>query len=412
LAKARESLADHSERRLRLAGRNLLEKGNPWFASLDGLRAEAANQGRKLVSFANYDYLGLAEHASVKSAAIGSVRAGGVGAQGSRLVGGERRAHGKLERSIAHFLGFEACLTLVSGFLTNQAVISHVMTQQDLIVYDQFSHNSIRAGAAASHGSVVSFRHNDLDDLRSILERNRAKHRNCLVIVEGLYSMDGDIPDLPALLRLKAEFNFWLLVDEAHSFGVLGATGRGLSEHYGTDPRDIDLLIGTLSKTLGACGGFVCAGGGVIEWMKYTLGGFVYSVGLPPVIAASAQAALDVLAAEPQRVTLLRENSQFFLELARDAGLDVGVAEGVAVIPVMFPDLESVLVGSDTLLRAGYYAPPIVHVGVPKDAPRIRFFISSEHERGDMVKVVQILRGLSRAEAAKAVETATLVAAQ
>ena len=412
MAKVRESLADHSERRLRLAGRNLLDNGNPWFAALDGLRAEAANQGRTLISFANYDYLGLAEHASVKLAAIGAVRAGGVGAQGSRLVGGERRAHGKLERSLAHFLGFEACLTLVSGFLTNQAIISHAMTKQDLIVYDQFSHNSIRAGAGASHASVASFRHNDLDDLRSILERNRAKHRNCLVIVEGLYSMDGDIPDLPALLQLKAEFNFWLLVDEAHSFGVLGATGRGLSEHYGTDPKDIDLLVGTLSKTLGACGGFVCASGGVIEWLKYTLGGFVYSVGLPPVIAASAQAALDVLEAEPQRVTLLRENSQFFLELVRDAGLDVGAAEGVAVVPVMFPDLPSVLVGSDTLLRAGYYAPPIAHVGVPKNAPRIRFFISAAHERADMVNVVDILRGLSHGNGTAAAEKAAWVAAE
>jgi 8-amino-7-oxononanoate synthase len=407
-----ESLAEHGERRLRLAGRNLLEKGNPWFASLDALRDQASEQGRKLVSFANYDYLGLAEHASVKSAAINAVRAGGVGAQGSRLVGGERRAHGKLERSIAEFLGFDACLTLVSGFLTNQAVISHLMTQNDLIVYDQFSHNSIRSGSAASHSSVVSFRHNDLGDLRSILERHRAKHLNCLVVVEGLYSMDGDIPDLPALLRLKAEFNFWLLVDEAHSFGVLGATGRGLSEHYGTDPMEIDLLIGTLSKTLGACGGFVCASGGVIEWLKYTLGGFVYSVGLPPVIAASALAALDLLVAEPHRVTILRENSQYFLELARGAGLDVGVAEGVAVIPVMFPDLGSVLVGSDTLLRAGYYAPPIVHVGVPKDAPRIRFFISTEHERADMIKVVQILRGLSQADGAKSVGNERLIAAQ
>ena len=407
----RESLAVHSERRLRLAGRNLLEKGNPWFASLDALRDQASERGRKLVSFANYDYLGLAEHASVKMAAISSVRAGGVGAQGSRLVGGERRAHGKLERSIAGFLGLDACLTLVSGFLTNQAVISHVMTQSDLIIYDQFSHNSIRAGSAASHGAAVSFRHNDLGDLRSILERSRAEHRNCLVVVEGLYSMDGDIPDLPALLRLKAEFNFWLLVDEAHSFGVLGATGRGLSEHYGTDPRDIDLVVGTLSKTLGACGGFVCANGGVIEWLKYTLGGFVYSVGLPPVIAASALAALDLLVAEPQRVALLRENSQFFLELARGAGLDVGVAEGVAVIPVMFPDLGSVLAASDALLNAGYYAPPIVHVGVPKDAPRIRFFISTEHERADMVKVVQLLRGLSQADDAKSVGDERLIAA-
>jgi len=407
-----ESLAEHAERRKRLAGKYILDRGNPWFVEVDQLKFEAAKRGRSLVSFANYDYLGLAEHASVKMAAIAAVRTSGVGAQGSRLVGGERRAHGALERGLAKFLGHEACLTLVSGYLANQSVISHLMAHNDLIIYDQFSHNSIRAGNAATKATAIAFRHNDLADLRAALEQNRANSRNCLVVVEGLYSMDGDIPDLPEILRLKAEFNFWLLVDEAHSFGVLGGSGRGLSEHFGTDPREIDLLIGTLSKTLGACGGFVCASEGVVEWLKYTLSGFVYSVGLSPVIAASALAALEILEAEPQRVARLRENSNFFTRLAREAGLNVGVAEGAAVIPVIFPDLESVMGASEALLSAGYYAPPIAHVGVPKNAPRIRFFISCEHEKRDIVKVVQALQDFIQAGGESSAEKVKLIAAQ
>ena len=407
-----ESLAQYAERRKRLAGKNILDRGNPWFVEVDQLKSEAVERGRTVVSFANYDYLGLAEHSAVKMAAIASVRASGVGAQGSRLVGGERRAHGALERGLAKFLRHEACLTLVSGYLANQSVISHLMTHSDLIVYDQFSHNSIRAGNDATRARAIAFRHNDLADLRATLEQNRANCRNCLVVVEGLYSMDGDIPDLPEILRLKAEFNFWLLVDEAHSFGVLGANGRGLSEHFGVDPTQIDLLIGTLSKTLGACGGFICANATVVDCLKYTLGGFVYSVGLSPVIAASALAALKILEAEPERVARLRENSRFFIRLARDAGLDVGVAEGAAVIPVMFPDLESVMGASEALLSAGYYAPPIAHIGVPKNAPRIRFFVSSEHEKRDMVKVVNVLRNLIHAGGESSAEKVKLIAAQ
>jgi 7-keto-8-aminopelargonate synthetase-like enzyme len=203
--------------------------------------------------------------------------------------------------------------------------------------------------------------------------------------------MDGDITNLPELLDLKDRFGSWLLVDEAHSIGVLGRNGRGVSEHFGVDPRRIDIITGTLSKTFVSCGGFVCAQKAVIEWMRYTLPGFVYSVGLPPVIAAVADAALTVLMAEPERTAKLQTNAQRFLRRAREANLATGSAVGEGIVPVLFPDLTSTMEGSEFLLENDIFAPPIVQFGVPKELPRIRFFISSRHGTEDIDRAVKTL---------------------
>ena len=389
--KFQQTLAAYADRRIRLAGSAILEGGNPWFAPLDQLRDMASAKGRTLVSFANYDYLGLVDHPAIKQATHAALDRHGLGALGSRLVGGERLLHGELEEALARFVGSDACLTLVSGYLTNLSTISHLMGRRDLILYDELSHNSIVAGIAGSKATSLSFQHNDMDHLRLVLKEQRASHRNCLIVVEGLYSMDGDVPNLPELLDIKDEFGCWLLVDEAHSIGGLGATGRGISEHFGEDPRRIDIIIGTLSKTFASCGGFICAQKSVLDWMRFTLPGFVYSVGLAPPIAAAAHAALDLIIAEPGRTTTLQKNAQHFLERAREAGLATGSAAGHGVIPVLFPDMMSTLEGSEFLLRESIYAPPIVQVGVPKDVPRIRFFISARHTFADIDRAVAAL---------------------
>lgn len=389
------SLAGYIARRARLIGGSVLENGNPFFAPLDRLQADAKSHGEVLVSFANYDYLGISDHAAIKTAAHAALDRVGVGALGSRLVGGERLIHADFENALAEFVGSEAALTLVSGYLTNLTTISSLLGKRDLILYDELSHNSIMAGVASCKADAVEFRHNDMDYLRHVLQTQRDSHRNCLIVAESLYSMDGDIANLPELLKLKDEFNAWLLVDEAHSIGVLGETGRGISEHFGEDPKRIDLIIGTLSKTFVSCGGFICAQKSILDWMKYLLPGFVYSVGLPPVIAAAAGAALQVIKDENGRVGKLQANAKHFLKSANAAGLSTGPAEGYAIVPVMFPDMKSTMMASDYLMQRGIYAPPIVQVGVPKGLPRIRFFISARHTFEEIDRTVETLREFS-----------------
>jgi 8-amino-7-oxononanoate synthase len=390
------SLTGYIVRRARLVAGSALDNGNPFFAPLDRLQAEAKSHGTVLTSFANYDYLGISDHPAIKDAAHAALDRIGVGALGSRLVGGERLIHGAFEEALAEFVGSESALTLVSGYLTNLTTISSLLSKRDLILYDELSHNSIMAGVASSKADAVEFRHNDMDYLRHVLKTQRGNYRNCLIAAESLYSMDGDIANLPELLRLKDEFKTWLLVDEAHSIGVLGKTGRGISEHFGEDPKRIDLIIGTLSKTFVSCGGFICAQKEVLDWMKYLLPGFVYSVGLPPVIAAAANAALGLIVSEPQRVAKLRANAVHFLEKATEAGLATGPAEGYAIVPVMFPDMRSTMMASDALMQQGIFAPPIVQVGVPKGLPRIRFFISARHSFEEIDRTVDILKTFSQ----------------
>jgi 8-amino-7-oxononanoate synthase len=403
------SLADYATKRFRLAGKAYLEGGDPFFAPIDSLRREAEIHGRRFVSFANYDYLGLASHPAVKAAAGAALETFGVGALGSRLVGGERSTHRRLEAGLANFLGVEAALTLVSGYLTNVTTISHILGSRDVLFIDELSHNSIVSGAKATVAETIIFRHNDLDHLDFLLRERRGNYRNALVVAEGLYSMDGDIADLVRLVEIKEKRKAWLLIDEAHSIGVLGSEGRGLWEHCGVDPQQIDLIIGTLSKTLASCGGFVAGKAPVIDWLRYTLPGFVYSVGLSPVITAAAETALQLMQEETWRIERLRQNAELFMEFAHDAGLDTGPAIGRGVVPILFSDSLETLAASSHLMENGYYVPPIIQIGVPKDQPRLRFFLSTLHTEAEIRGVTDLLakRDTVRVAPARSLSAAT-----
>jgi 8-amino-7-oxononanoate synthase len=386
-----KSLAQFAEQRLRLAGGGYLTTHDPFFLPVDKARADAAARGARFVSFANYDYLGLSDHPAVKTAAADALTTTGLGALASRLVGGERNRHKDLETALAEFVGVEQVMTLVSGYLTNVTVISHITGSRDVVFLDELSHNSIISGCKSSPAEVIFFRHNDLDHLDSLLTEKRSQFKTALIVSESLFSMDGDIVDLPRLVALKKKHATWLLLDEAHSIGVLGAEGRGLCEYTGVDPNEIDLIIGTLSKSFASCGGFVCAKAAVIRWFRYTLPGFVYSVGLSPVVSAAALAALQLAQAEPWRIARLRHNSELFVDLARQCGLDTGPAIGRGVVPVLFRDSYATLAASQYLAAHGFYVPPIIQVGVPRDQPRLRFFISSTHTEEDIRAVMGCL---------------------
>ncbi len=404
-----KSLADYAEKRLRLAGGSYLVKHNPFFVPVDKARSDAAARGERFVSFANYDYLGLSNHPAVKSAAADALDMTGIGALASRLVGGERESHKVLEQALAAFIGVEEVMTLVSGYLTNVTVISHIMGSRDVIFLDDLSHNSIISGCKASPAEVVFFRHNDFAHLDALLAEHRPNYKTALIVSESLFSMDGDIVDLPRLVALKKKHSTWLLLDEAHSIGVLGQDGRGLCEHTGVDPNEIDIIVGTLSKSFASCGGFVCAKSAVIKWFRHTLPGFVYSVGLSPVISAAALAALELTQSEGWRIERLRHNSELFVAMAHEAGLDTGPAIGRGVVPILFKDSYATLEASQVLLVNGFYVPPIIQVGVPRDQPRLRFFLSAMHTEADIRGVIDVLAGL-RARDGAAAETVAAIA--
>lgn len=385
------SMLEFARQRLRHAGSQILDVADPWFLTIDTHRAKAEQAGVPFVSFAHYDYLGLLCHADVQEAARGALDAHGTTVSASRLVGGEREMQRALEKELASFTGYDDALVLISGYLTNVAILGHLLGKNDLILYDALCHNSIAVGLSASRAVSEAFRHNDLDHLEALLAQHRDQYKRCLITVESLYSMDGDLVDLPALLDLKRRYGCWLLVDEAHSIGTVGATGRGICEHFQVNPAEVDLMVGTLSKALVSTGGYVAAAAPIIHWLRYTLPGFVFSVGISPAATAAAGAALKLLATEPDRVCRQQERTEYFLKAAKDRGLDTAEAIGRGLVPLHMTDDRAALMVSDALLQAGIYVPPILRIGVPSNKPRLRCFVSALHTHDDIDRALNIV---------------------
>ena len=249
----------------------------------------------------------------------------------------------------------------------------------DLVVHDSWAHNSILEGANLSGARRRSFAHNDWHAADLLLREHRRDYRRAVIVIEGVYSMDGDIPDLPRFIELKKRHKTLLMIDEAHSMGVLGPTGRGIGEYFHVDRGDVDIWMGTLSKSFGSCGGYIGGAKELVEYLKYTAPGFVYSVGMSPPAAAAALAACRLLAAEPERVARLRSRSQLFLELAKAHGLDTGKSRDSAVVPIILGSSILCLRLSRALFDRGINVQPIVHPAVDENAARLRFFLTSQH---------------------------------
>jgi 8-amino-7-oxononanoate synthase len=365
-------------RRLREAGR-ILGIDNPYFRAHDGLAgAETAIGGRTLLNLVSYNYLGLNGDPRVLAAAEAAMRRYGTSVSASRLVSGERPVHRALEQALADLHGTEDCVAMVSGHATNVTAIGCLVGAGDAVVHDAYAHNSIVQGAQLSGAQRLSFPHNDVAALERLLRGLRA--RRVLVVVEGHYSMDGDVPDLAALAAVARARGAWLMVDEAHALGVLGATGRGVAEHCGVAPGAVDLWMGTLSKTLCACGGYIAASAEVVEYLRCAAPGFVYSVGLAPPLAAAAEAALGLMLAEGWRVARLQANGRLFLAEARAAGLDTGGSVGAAIVPVILGSSLKAAQVAEALFRRGVNAQPIMFPAVPERAARLRFFLSALHD--------------------------------
>jgi 8-amino-7-oxononanoate synthase len=364
----------------------------PFFKVVEpGNGAIARVSGRQCINFSGYNYLGMSGDPVVSRAAMDAIERFGTSASASRLVAGQRPIHIELESALANHLGTDDALSFVTGYLTGVTTIGHLFKPGDLIVHDALIHNCTLIGSKLSGARTVSFPHNDANALERILRELRGKHRRSLILIEGIYSMDGDIADLPRIIDLKRRFKTFLMVDEAHSIGVLGRTGRGIAEHFGADPRDVDLLMGTLSKAMGSCGGYIAGTRALIEYLRHTVPGFVYSVGMPPPVAAAALAALRLLRDEPQRIVRLRDLSRHFLQEARARGLNTGASCDTPIIPVIVGDSRRCGLLAQALSRRGINIQPIIFPAVEDRASRLRIFLTCLHTESQITTAVDAI---------------------
>lgn len=358
---------------------NMLGIENPFFRSTEGPQGRhTLIDGKPVLNFAWCDYLGLSRHPDLIAAAKAAIDSYGTSVSASRMVSGDTPLHRELEAEIAATIGVDAALAFVSGHAANVSTIGTIMGPEDLIVHDEFVHNSAVVGMRLSGATTKAFKHNRLDALEKILRDERTNYKNALVVIEGLYSTEGDTPDLARIIELKERYGAWLMVDDAHGCGVLGRTGSGLAEHCGIAGDKVDIWMGTLSKAYASCGGYIAGNRDLIDTLRYAAPGFVFSVGLPPSMTAAALAALRVVKREPERIARLHANGALFLREAKARGLDTGRAVGIGMVPVMVGATTRAAKVVSQVLKRGINASLIMSPGVPVNAARLRFFLTSE----------------------------------
>jgi glycine C-acetyltransferase len=337
--------------------------------------------GRELLQFASYSYLGLLGHPRLNAAAQAAITEFGTGTHGVRLLAGTLRLHRELESTIAAFTGRDDAITFSSGYVANLTAVSTLVGRHDVVVCDKLNHASIVDGCHLSGAEFVRFRHNDMADLERCLQR-AADRETKLVVVDAVFSMDGDLINLPRVAELCREHGARLMVDEAHSLGALGATGRGVEEHFGL--RDaIDLKMGTLSKAIPSVGGYLAGSGDLIHLFRHAARAFIFSAALPPAQAAAARAALDVIEAEPERVARVQANARYFRDEVRALGFDTLRTE-TPIVPIVCGPDERAYAMVRECQRAGVFALPVISPAVPEGLARIRATVTAAHTREEI----------------------------
>lgn len=366
--------------------------GNPFFSLHRGMaRDTIQTDDRQLINYSSYNYLGMSGDPLVIAATQEAIAQYGTSVSASRVLSGERPIHLELERAIADLIGTEDAITYVGGHATNVSTIGHLFGERDLIICDALSHNSIREGCNLSGATVVDFSHNNCQALEAILEKERSNYQKVLIAIEGIYSTDGDLAPLPKIVELKQHYQTFLLVDEAHSIGVLGLSGGGIREHFNLQPTDVDLWMGTLSKSFASCGGYIAGCHELIEYLKYTTPGFVFSVGMSPANTASALAAIKLLKSEPERAIKLQSRAKLCLDLAKSKGFNTGYSKDSPVIPIIVGEPHKAVRLSQLVEREGINVNPMVYPSVPYDAARLRFFITCLHTEAQIQLTIDTL---------------------
>ncbi|WP_017717706.1 8-amino-7-oxononanoate synthase [Kamptonema formosum] len=346
---------------------------------------------RELINFASNDYLGLAGDDRLIQAAVDATQEFGTGSTGARLLSGHRPPHRQLELAISALKQTEDALVFSSGYLANLGAIAALAGKRDLILSDQYNHSSLKNGAQLSGAAIVEYRHCDILDLKTQLQQHRQHHRRCLILTDTVFSMDGDICQLPALLDLAEEFSCMLLVDEAHATGVFGATGAGCVEHFGCTGRSL-IQMGTLSKALGSLGGYVAGKAPVIDFLRNRAPSWVYTTGLSPADTAAALAAVGIVKIEPQRRAKLWQNVADLKQQLLDSGI-IPISQESPIVCLPVPDAGAVLAVAQQLKASGIFAAAVRPPTVP--VSRIRITVMATHEPAHIQQLVGALRHLN-----------------
>jgi len=344
-------------------------------------RVNVENHG-EMIMLGSYSYLGLIGHPQINAAAQAAVERYGTGTHGVRLLAGSLKLHNELEARIAAFKQTEEAITFSSGYVTNLATISSLLRKGDTVICDKLNHASIVDGCLLAMAKFIRFRHNDMEHLERRLQEADGDGRK-LVIADAVFSMDGDIINLPEVVRLCRKYGAYLMIDEAHSVGVLGETGHGIEEHFGMAPDSIDIKMGTLSKAIPSAGGYVAGNHELIQFLKHEARAFIFSAAVPPASAGAAKAAFDVIEAEPWRVKKLQENYDHFAGRLREAGFDLLYTE-TAIVPVVCGSTDRAATLAKYCQDRGIFVQAVVAPVVPEGQARLRACVSAAHQLEDI----------------------------
>ncbi|MGZ3766858.1 MAG: serine palmitoyltransferase [Mucilaginibacter sp.] len=349
----------------------------PFFRPIEsGQDTEVIIDGQPVLMFGSNSYLGLTNHPKIKEASKKAIDKYGTGCAGSRFLNGTLDIHIELEKRLATYVGKEASVLFSTGFQVNLGVLSSITGRNDYLILDEYDHASLIDGSRLSFSRVIKYAHNDMDDLRrklSILPEEAVK----LIAVDGIFSMEGDIVKLPEIVELAEEFGANIMVDDAHSLGVIGYKGAGTASHFNlTD--DVDLIMGTFSKSLASLGGFIAADFATIDYLKHRARSLMFSASMPPGAVASVIAALDIIESEPERIAKLWENTNYAHKLLIDEGFDLGPTES-PILPIYVRDNEKTFLVTKYLQNAGIFVNPVVSPAVPSDSSLLRFSLMATH---------------------------------
>jgi glycine C-acetyltransferase len=355
--------------------------------------------GREVINLASNNYLGLCNHPKLREAAIAATEKYGVGSGAVRTIAGTMRIHMELEEKIAAFKGVEACVVFQSGFAANAGTVSSILGKEDFILSDELNHASIIDGARLSRAKIKVFRHKDVAHAEELLKEIQNEPGRKLVITDGVFSMDGDIGPVAQLCDLCDKYGAIMMVDDAHASGVLGRNGRGSVDHFGCTQR-VDVQVGTLSKAIGALGGYVCGSRDLIDYLYHRARPFLFSTSHPPSVAATCIAAFDLLEREPERIERLWSNTRYFQEQLKTAGFDIGgkttPASETPITPILIGDGRKTMDFSRALFEQGLMATGIAFPTVPEGKARIRCIMTSEHTRQQIDQALEILMATAK----------------
>jgi 8-amino-7-oxononanoate synthase len=346
---------------------------------------EIIMKGRKMIMVGSNNYLGLTNHPKVKEAAIEAIKKYGTGCAGSRFLNGTLDIHVNLEEKLARFMGKEAALIFSTGFQVNLGVISALVGKDDVVIIDKMDHASIIDGCRLSFGEIKKFRHNDMTDLERIL--NEYEERDKLIVVDGIFSMEGDIANLPEIVSLAKKYSARIMVDDAHSIGVLGKNGRGTAEHFGLE-NEVDLIMGTYSKSLASIGGFISGSADIIHYIKHIARSFIFSASPPPASVAAVSAALDIIENEPERREKLWKNTRKMLQGFKELGFEVGPSQ-TPIIPIVVGEDQNAFTMAMMIQEEGVFANVAVTPAVPAGRALIRTSYMATHTDEQLDKVLK-----------------------